>query len=432
MRINNEQTRRQFIQRQARNLLGVSILGAGTNNMFAQAVTKPAKAKSVIYLFMKGGMSHIDTFDMKLDNKEVQGPVKGISTNVTGLKITEHLPKLAKHMNKFAHIRSMHHTQGNHEPGTYYMYTGYPQEPGVIVHPCIGSWVSKQADRLNPNLPIFVRSGSLAGHPANGFFEVQHAPLPISKPTEGLQNSKLGKDMSQEKFQKNLKLAAELDREFLAKYNSKQVRAYTDLYKDAIAMMSSKDLAAFDTKKEPLKVRESYGLKNQFGQGCLLARKLVEKGVRFVEVDLGGWDSHTENHKQVAGQCKELDQGLSALMTDLESKGLLETTLVVVATEFGRTPHIDEYAGRSHNPLGYTCLMAGAGINGGAIYGKTDKNGKSTTTEPTTALDFNATIAWALGLNYENFEAPFAGGQKFSISGKDTAKRGKPITKIFS
>ena len=119
-------------------------------------------------------------------------------------------------------------------------------------------------------------------------------------------------------------------------------------------------------------------------------------------------------------------------MTDLESKGLLDTTLVVVATEFGRTPNIDECAGRSHNPLGYTCLLAGAGVNGGAIYGKTDKNGKSTTTEPTTALDFNATIGWALGIDPSHMEVPFPGGQKFSISGKDTAKRGKPITQLFS
>ncbi|MCM8531059.1 MAG: DUF1501 domain-containing protein, partial [Lentisphaeraceae bacterium] len=382
-------------------------------------------------LFMKGGMSHIDTFDLKLDNKKVQGPVKGIKTNVTGLKITDKLPKLAKHMNKFAQIRSMHHTQGNHEPGTYYMYTGYELDPGVIVHPSIGAWVSKGASKLNDNLPSYVRAGSLAGHPANGFFEVQYAPLPISKPSDGLQNSRLPKDVPMDKFQKGLDLASQLDQKFLANYNSKQVRAYGDLYGEAIAMMSSKDLDAFDIKKEPKNIKDLYG-KGPFSQGCLLARKLVQKGVRFVEVDLGGWDTHTDNHKGVASKCGVLDQGLSALMTDLENQGLLDSTLVVLATEFGRTPFIDEYAGRSHNPLAYTCMMAGAGINGGAIYGKSDKDGKNTVEDPVSARDFNSTIAWALGVDYSKYESAFTGAQKFSVAGKDTGKKAKPIKVLFS
>ncbi|MCM8535159.1 MAG: DUF1501 domain-containing protein [Lentisphaeraceae bacterium] len=428
---NNDINRRQFILRQAKTLLGVSTISPLLSNQLLANTAAKAKAQNVIHLFMDGGMSHIDTFDLKLDNKTVQGPVTGIKTSETGLKITDKLPRLAKHMNKFAQIRSMHHTQGNHEPALYYMYTGFEHEPGVIVHPSLGAWVSKLGTKSNPNLPIYVRSGSLAGHPANGFFEVQDAPLPISSPTAGLQNSKHPEWMTKSKFQKNLSFAQKMDKEFLSNYNSKQVRAYSDLYKDAIAMMSSKDLEAFDINKEPEKIKKLYG-DETFSQGCLLARKLVEKGVRFVEVDLGGWDSHTDNHKQVTARCKILDEGLNALMTDLENRGLLETTLVVISTEFGRSPNIDEYAGRGHNPLGFTTLMAGAGINGGAIYGKTDNTGREAVDKHTSSLDFNATIAWALGLDMNKLFLPFAGGQKFSVIGKDTGTKGRPITEIFS
>ena len=432
MKINDDISRREFISRKAKTLLGLSTFSFGSSqNLLGSTSTVKTKAKSIIYLFMRGGMSHIDTFDLKLKNREVQGPTQGIKTSESGLYITDKLPKLAKHMNKFAQIRSMHHTQGNHEPGTYYMMTGYTQETGVIVHPAIGSWISKQTEKLNQNLPKYVRSGSLAGHPANGFLDVKHAPLPISKPSAGLQNSALLEQMTPQSFNKSLDLAKALDQQFLAKYNSKQLNAYGDLYKEAIAMMNSSDLEVFDISNEPGNIKKMYGSQT-FGQACLLARKLVEKGVRFVEVDLAGWDTHTDNHVGVAKMCQILDEGLSALMSDLKQRGLLDSTLVVLTTEFGRTPFIDEYRGRSHNPLGFTTLLAGGGVNGGTIYGKTDQNGKSAIENPVSALDLNSTLAWALGLNYSKYESAFTGSQKFSISGKDTGKKGKVIKQIFT
>ena len=426
----NFQSRRNFLKTSLGAAASLSLCPS-FEAVAATGNAKNAKAKSVIYLYMKGGMSHLDTFDMKPKNREVQGPVSPIKTSESGVVISENLPRLAKHMHEIAQIRTMSHTQGNHEPGIYYSLTGYPMEAGVIVHPSIGSWVSVQSEKLNPNLPLYVRNGGLSGHPASGFFEIQHAPLPISDPERGLQNSVLPKNISQNKFQRNLSVLSRFDKDFMNDYGAKNVRAYADLYKDAVAMMSSPDLAAFNIKSSPKSIREKYG-KSSFGKGCLLAKQLVEKGVRFVEVDYGGWDSHTDNHKQVGEKCPDLDQGLSALLEDLKVSGLLDSTLVVLNTEFGRSPNIDEYKGRDHHPFAYTTLMAGAGINGGAIYGKTDGNGSRPLTEPTSAHDFNATIAWALGLDYEHYESPFAGGQKFSISGKDTAKRGKPLKVLFS
>ena len=209
------------------------------------------------------------------------------------------------------------------------------------------------------------------------------------------------------------------------------MRAYTGLYDDAVRMMRSEDLDAFDLTKESKEMRERYG-DSSFGQGCLLARRLTERGVRFVEVDLDGWDSHVENHKQVAEQCGKMDRPIAALLADLKASGQLERTLVVISTEFGRSPHIDANAGRNHHPFGYTCLLAGAGAIGGAVYGATDETGNRPADDHVTPADFNATIAWAMGLKYDEFESPMPGGQKFSIAGKDTAIPAKPIRSIFS
>lgn len=424
-------SRRRFLCNIAQSLLGVSLAPQLLRAAPKENVLAGGSADSVIYLFMKGGMSHIDTFDLKPESPKVQGSVKGIATPVTGVKVTERLPLLAKQMDKVAQVRTMFHTQGNHAPGQYIQYTGYPQETGVIVHPAIGSWVSKLGTAKNVNLPINIRIGSLANHPLSGFFESVHNPLPVADPAKGLQNSRLPKGRTQTDFANEFALSNELDGAFRHRFNSKQVRAYTDLYDAAVRMMRSEDLDAFDLSKEPQTVREQYG-DSPFGQGCLLARRLTERGVRFVEVDLDGWDSHTDNHKQVADQCGKLDRPLAALINDLKQSGQLERTLVVLSTEFGRSPFIDENAGRNHHPFGYTCLLAGGGVTGGAVYGKTDKTGNRPTDTPVPPRALNATIAWALGLDYSQYESPFPGGQKLSIAGKDTGEKFAPLRSLFS
>lgn len=432
MNFSSDISRRLFVDRMAKGLLGCSI-----GSRFAHAAENGVKiagnhkADSVIYLFMDGGMSHLDTFDLRPDNKEIQGPLESIKTKVPGTHVTNKLPGLAAQMDKIAQIRSMTHTQGNHGQGKYHVRSGYDMGSGSIAHPGLGSWITKRAPRINPEMPPYVRVGDLGGHPSNGFFPATFGPLPISSADGGLQNSALLDGMDTESFKESLELVTKFDSKFRTRHiGAGEVAAYSDLYTEAVRLMASKDLVAFDISKEPKEVLEAYG-KTSFGQGCLLARRLVEAGSRFVEVDLGGWDTHTDNHVGVARSCTTLDQGLSALLTDLSAKGMLDRTLVVLTSEFGRTPKIDQYGGRGHNPFGFTSLLIGGGVTGGAIYGKTEPDGNGVAENPVTVHDFNSTIAHALGVDYNKMEtAP--GGQLFSVAGKDTAPtHGKPIVALF-
>lgn len=429
-------SRRDFVLRAAHGLLGVSLL-PGAFAALGAAEPMPAggratsgKAKRVIYLFMGGGMSHLDTFDPKPDNPAIQGPVKTIDTNVAGIRVTENVPLLARHMDKLAVIRSMHHTMGNHEPGEYLMRTGFEHQAG-IVHPALGAWVARLGTRRNPQLPQYVRVGGLGGHPVSGFFDVRYSPLPIAKAEDGLANGRRTREFDDERLKRNLELAKRLDADFTQRHARKDVRAYGDYYQEAVDLMSSKDLDAFDLKQEPAATHEAYGGKdNAFGKGLLLARRLVERDVQFVEVDLSGWDTHTQNHRGVAAESRKLDQGLSALLQDLSDRGLLAETLVVVATEFGRTPEIDEALGRGHHPLAFTCLLAGGGIRGGQVVGATDARGERVVGAATSVLDLHATVAHQLGLDPTRTEAPFVGAQKFTIVGKDSGTKGRPIAAL--
>lgn len=427
-------TRRAFLAGMARSCFGVSLLpiGGAVNAWGApQAASAGAKVKSVIYLFMRGGMSHLDTFDPKPEaGPDIQGPVEPIATNVPGVQFTEYLPRLAQRMDRLALLRAMHHTQGAHEPGEYLLRTGFEKQTGIR-HPALGAWVMELSPKVQRDLPGYVRVGDLGGHPANGFFEVRNGPLPISNATKGLQNGKLRSGTSVAEFESGLALSAALDREFAATYDLPQVRAYGDLYDDAVRLMKSKDLAAFDLNEESDRMRERYG-DTPFGQGCLLARRLIEKGVAFVELDYGDWDTHVANHTGVKELCGPLDQTLSTLLDDLTERGLNESTLVVVASEFGRMPKLDEFAGRGHWPLAFTCMLAGAGIRGGTVHGATDARGENVAEGQTSVLDLHATIAHLLGLSVDQKRSPASGGQEFQIVGKDTGTKGQIIADILN
>lgn len=424
----DDMTRRDFVTHAARAFLGVSVLPA-LGNWPAAAATEPGSSraamtgKNVIYLFMAGGMSHLDTFDPKPES-DVQGPVKAISTNADGIQISEYLPRMVHHMDKVAVIRSLHSTQGAHEQGRYYMHTSYILR-GTIRHPSLGAWVMRLAGRGHDTLPGNVVIGGASREAGSGFMETKYAPVVIGNPNAGLQHSRLPQDVTQNRFHKRMAVAGKLDRTFRERYDLQQVRAYTDMYQDAINLMNSKDLAVFDISREKSEVREAYG-ENGFGQGCLLARRLVAKNVRFVEVSLGGWDTHTDNFEITANRAATLDQALSTLLADLQSRGLLEQTLVVLATEFGRTPLINENAGRDHHNKAFSCLLAGGGIKGGRVYGRTDERGSEVDEDLVKVPDFNATIAHAVGLPvHEVIHSPE--GRPFTV-----AHKGKPLTTLFS
>ena len=391
----NNMDRRTLLASAAKTFLGVSLLPV-TGLAAAPAVPGKGKAKRVIYLYMAGGMSQLDTFDPKPENRTVQGPVEAIKTALPGVRFSEYVPRLAKQAKQLAVVRSLASTQGAHEQGNYYMHASYVMR-GTIRHPGLGAWIQKLDGVHNDRLPANISIGGGSRGGGAGFLESRFAPLAIGNPKQGLQNSQRPKMVSSNLFDNRLELANAFDRKFHAKYNLKEVRAYKDMYTDAVKLMNSTDLDAFDINKESKKTQEDYG-DNSFGQGCLLARRLIENDVRCVEVTSGGWDSHTNNFLTVEEKAAELDQALSALLHDLSSKGLLEETLVVVATEFGRTPEINSNDGRDHSPSGFSCLLAGGGIAGGQVYGATDENGKYATDDEVSVPDFNATIAHALNL----------------------------------
>jgi len=418
-------TRRDFCRYAAQAFLGVTLMPTGFAAAAASAASPTGraaggKAKSVIYLYMNGGMSHLDTFDTK-PGSNTQGPTESIKSSADSLLIGSTLPSIARHMDKIAVIRSMNSTQGAHEQGVYFMHTSYVLR-GTIQHPGMGAWILKLDGRHNDTLPGNVVIGGGSNVAGAGFMEASFAPLAIDG--AGLPNSHRASGVTEEQFTKRLEMADHLDRAFQTRFDQKKVRAYKDMYADAIRLMNSNDLQVFDIDREPENVREAYG-SDRFGQGCLLARRLVEKGVRFVEVSLGGWDTHQDNFDRVADQSETLDRGMSALLEDLSTKGMLEDTLVVLATEFGRTPNINANDGRDHYPKAFSCLLAGGGVKGGQAWGKTDKTGGEVEENPVSIPDFNATIAYALGLPtdkiiYSPSQRPFT-----------VADKGKPITAIF-
>ncbi len=419
----DELSRRKFMQYSAKALLGVGLSSIGSTPLWASQVVRKATAKNVIYIFLSGGMSHIDTFDPKPNWRE-QGPVQAINTNVSGIQISEYLPSLAKRMDKLAVVRSMYSNQGAHEQGNYFMHTSYV-ERGTIQHPGLGAWLNSMSGKTNSTLPGNIRIGGSNNAPGGaGFLDSKYEPLFLGSPDDGLPHIQRHRSVDEQEIQERMALAQMMDLSFHQKYPSKQVRAYADVYEEATRLMNSQDLAAFDLSKEPSLTRKVYG-ESRFGKSCLLARRLVEHGVRFVELTLGGWDTHNDNHDQVAELTNPLDQSVSALLDDLHYRGLLDETLVVIGTEFGRTPEINSNAGRNHHPNAFTCILAGGGIKGGQVYGATDERGHSITEDGVTIPDFNATIAYALGLPLDKvIHSP--SGRPFRV-----ADKGQPIKALF-
>ncbi len=426
----DEVTRRSFLAQSARALLGVSLIPAFAGGLFAadgdaapvSAVRRPT-AKNIIYLYMAGGMSHIDTFDTKPGSK-TQGPVTSIKTSADGVQVSEYLPLLAKQMHHVALVRSVNSTQGAHEQGNYFMHTSYTLR-GTVKHPALGAWMLRFSGRTNPTIPGNVVIQGNSNYPGAGYLDPRFAPLLIGNPSDGLQHSAKPPGVTEEQFAKRLEMLKAMNQQFQSRYDQAEVHGYQSVYDEAVALMKSEDLKAFDISGESQGMRDSYG-DSPFGQGCLLARRLVEHGVRFVEVELNGWDTHTDNFDRVSDQAAILDRGLGTLLPDLANRGLLEETLVVVATEFGRTPEITDNNGRNHYPKCFSCLLAGGGVKGGQAHGKTDDQGAMVADSPVSVQDFNATIGYAAGLPLNEVVLSPA-GRPFTL-----ADKGRPVLGLFS
>ncbi len=422
--------RRRFVEYAAKACLGVSVL-PGLNRAVSAAESQQSvpglggKAKRMIYLFMNGGMTHIDTFDLK-PGHENQGETKAINTNVPGLVIGQHLPTIASQFDKVAAVRTLFTQTGDHGAGEYLMRTSY-EEIATERHPSLGPWIQQLKGRQNKTLPDTVLISAPAKHPGAGFFDPTYSPLPIGDPNRGLENTTAPDYLTENSFEKRIDLINSFDKKFRKKFNLRKVQTYTDFYTEATSLLSSGELKAFDLNEEKNEDRDRYG-RNPLGQGVLLAKRLIENNVRTVEVTYGGWDMHSSifTGGNLPAQGRVLDQALGNLLKDLTESGMIEDTLVVLTTEFGRTPVINYNAGRDHHPAVFSSLLAGGGIKGGQFYGQSDAAAHGVEKDGVPPANFNATIATALGLPLDKIvHSPT--GRPFKV-----AHDGTPIKELLA
>lgn len=396
--LHNHLSRRDLLKLSALGVLSAPVSG-WLDILAARAADesqgKP-RHKSCILLFMQGGPSHIDTFDPKPENKTSE--IKAINTAVTGIQVGEHLPKVAQSMKDIALLHGMSTSEGSHGRARYYMHTGYREGVGGVIHPSLGAIASAKLGKLDDPLPNFVSVGQGFG---SGYLGPFHAPLEINDPARGVENLKPNDDLAA--FDKRANLLDEIEKGFLDRVQTPSAQAHQATYQRAAQLMHSSKAKAFDINAEPAALRDAYG-RNRFGDACLLARRLVENGVAFIEVQLGGWDTHRDNAARIKSLCGQLDPAMGALIKDLKDRGMLQDTLVVWMGDFGRTPTVGKQGGRDHYPRAWTTALAGAGIKAGQAVGRTDKQGATVEDRPVNAIDFMATVCSALGIDYtKNF-----------------------------
>jgi hypothetical protein len=414
-------TRREWLRLSAAGVLGASMSG-WLENLATAAAASPERKRSCILLWMNGGPSQMDTFDLKPGHKN-GGSYKEIATSVPGMKISEHLPRLAKQAKHLAIVRSMSTKEGDHSQATYYLRTGYRAQ-GPVQYPPLGATLSKEMGDPRSSLPNYVSiTPATFISPAAftpGFLGPEHAPLIVGNQGFGfagngpnadqilkVEDLQAPAEIKREQVDSRIELLQGLQSDFVAKHPGVPALSHQSAYERAVRLMRTAASQAFDFKGEPEKLRDRYG-RNVFGQGCLLARRLVERGVPFVEVTLSsvpgvqngiGWDTHQQNFEQVQKLCEVLDPAWATLLEDLEQRGLLETTLVVWMGEFGRTPQINPQQGRDHFADAWSTVLCGGGIRGGTIYGKTSPDGMTVKDNPVTAPNFLATVARAVGVD---------------------------------
>ena len=332
-------------------------------------------------------------------------------------------PRMAKQMHHLSIIRSLNSREGNHDRGTYLMHTGYAPNP-TIVHPSFGSVCSYElGDRVAIDLPHFI-SINTPGTGA-GFLGMTHAPFWVQNPTAPIANLQPPAGIDQRRLSRRLQLLGQVEDSFGAENRGFAAADHKAVYTKTIRMMNSRYTRAFKLDDVAAPIRDRYG-RNSFGQGCLMARRLVEAGVTFIEVSLGGWDNHQDIFNTLSGNLlPQLDQGMSALVEDLAASGLLDSTLVVWMGEFGRTPRVNENAGRDHWPRSWSVVLGGAGMKGGQVIGATDKDGVDVTDREVGVMDLVATMTQAMGIDLDTqFTTPR--GRPYKV-----VDGGQPIAELF-
>ena len=419
----------------------------------------PARAKSVIFLFQFGGPSHLDTFDMKPEAPEgIRGPHKPISSNVDGIQVSEHLPKMAKVMDKVCLVRSVNHTMRNHNPASYYALSGHapPVDDLTLrdspeLYPAYGSVVDRLAPNKGPiptfvSYPFVIGDGTITPAQHGSFLGRIHDPLLFTKDPNAkgfaLPELSLPANLSYDRLVARRELQKLIDSQARGLDGAPAAQGFDAYYERALSLLSSDELKqAFDLSTEPDAVRDRYG-RHTYGQSCLLARRLVEAGTKFVtvyfsnsisggkSVTRGGWDTHGNSGAKMFPIVEKYhhpvtDQTLPTLLTELDERGLLDTTLVVWMGEFGRTPRINKKASRDHWPQCYTTLLAGGGVKRGYVHGASDRYGERPAENPVRPDDLSATMYHLLGID-PHTEVRGADGRPLLISAGD------PISDIIA
>jgi len=411
-------TRRTLLRSIAASAASYS--ASGWFPLFARELAaNPKRRRHCVLLWMSGGPSQTDTFDLKPDH-ENGGEFQEIETKAPGLRFSEHLPKLAAHADRLAVLRGLNTKEGDHGRGTYLMRTGH-KPLGPIQYPSIGSSLANQLGGGPAGLPGYISVGPFRAFNQDafspGFLGPQFGPLIVGAadmagsmaagadgyPQLRVKDLEPRQGIGPSRMQKRLALPQGLGSSFLAAHQTGAPAVHRAIYENAVSLMHSDDATAFDLAEEPEEVRDAYG-KSVFGQGCLLARRLIERGVPFVEVSLGttaggaGWDTHADNFNQLKQLSGDLDAGWATLMKELDERGLLESTTILWMGEFGRTPKINANQGRDHFPNAWSCVLAGGGVAGGQAFGRTSEDGTTVADGQVGAADVLATLCEALGV----------------------------------
>ena len=345
---------------------------------------------------MQGGPSQLDTFDPK-PGSETGGPHKAIETKTRGSFISEHLPRVASVSDKLSILRTIFSKDPNHDTARYLLHTGYRTDP-TIDHPHLGSLIAKELGMTAEGLPGCITVGKDSNSAGSGYLSSELAPLLVEKIDNPLEDLRLPQGVNKFRLGDRERLLMAQNEGFASVHADPRVESQQKAYDRALALMKSPHLKAFDISEETDETKKLYGGAS-FGKACLMARRLVEAGVRFVEVTLADWDTHADNHNRTKALMGELDPGLSGLLTDLDRRKMLSETMVVWMGEFGRTPRINGGQGRDHWTKSFCAALAGGGLAGGRAIGRTSSNGIETMERPVSVQDLFATIYGQLGID---------------------------------
>jgi len=408
-------------------LRGISAAGlaAGTLSwrdlIAVQAAELQKRGKACIFLWMQGGPSHFETFSPKPGHAN-GGETKAISTSVAGIEVSENFPRMAQAMHHAAIVRSMTSKEGSHPRASYLMHTGYLPTASVK-YPAFGSIVAQQVPHADLELPAFVRiGGNSRDGSGGGLLGVEFDPFLM--PTAGKLPTNTALPTSEPRYQRRLDLLGRLESDYATSGGKHEVSEHQKLYQKASRMILSPQMKAFDLDHEPDSVKQAYG-DGQFGLSCLLARRLVETGTPCVEIVLNGWDTHFDNFARVKELSTQVDQPFAALIEDLKQRGMLDTTLVAWMGEFGRTPKINPRGGRDHYPRAFNVVLAGGGIRGGQVIGKTDEAGAEVVDRPVNVNDLLQTFCKSLQIN-PSIENVASNGRPIKL-----VDGGAPIDELF-